>query len=68
MEVAVEQRYLNKANGAENCPYIKHIVRDLPYIAIGPNDVKTDIHSPNESIPTVRTTLRPPPHVCLSDQ
>lgn len=44
-------RYLNKAFGQNRCPYLNHIVRDQPYLGIGPNDDFTGVHAPNESIP-----------------
>lgn len=47
----IEERYLNKAFGEYRCPYLVHIVKGQPYIAIGPNDDTSNIHAPNESIP-----------------
>lgn len=47
----IEMRYLNKAFGEYKCPYLNHIVKEQPYIAIGPNDDLSNIHAPNESIP-----------------
>eukprot|EP01104_Vermistella_antarctica_P006003 TRINITY_DN16739_c0_g1_i1.p1 TRINITY_DN16739_c0_g1~~TRINITY_DN16739_c0_g1_i1.p1 ORF type:complete len:353 (+),score=69.96 TRINITY_DN16739_c0_g1_i1:305-1363(+) len=52
-------RYLNKAFGVENCPCIKHLVvpavrqgnPTAPYFAIGPNDVRANIHEVDESMP-----------------
>lgn len=46
-----ENRYMNKAFGQHQCPYLNHIVRDHAYIAIGPNDDNSNIHAPNESLP-----------------
>eukprot|EP01104_Vermistella_antarctica_P004660 TRINITY_DN15081_c0_g1_i1.p1 TRINITY_DN15081_c0_g1~~TRINITY_DN15081_c0_g1_i1.p1 ORF type:complete len:323 (-),score=62.01 TRINITY_DN15081_c0_g1_i1:185-1120(-) len=58
----VQHRYLNKAFGVEGCPCLKHLVEPQPllYLAIGPNDVRTNIHKPNESIPiaTLATSSR----------
>ncbi|MEC8249096.1 MAG: M20/M25/M40 family metallo-hydrolase [Candidatus Thermoplasmatota archaeon] len=46
----VRYRPLNKAFGAAKCPCLSHLVRETPYIAIGPNDDISTIHGPNESI------------------
>ena len=46
----VRHRPLNKAFGAAKCPCLSHLVKDIPYIAIGPNDDISTIHGPNESI------------------
>lgn len=43
-------RYLNKAFGAARCPFLTHLVRGGPYLAIGPNDPDSRIHQPNESL------------------
>lgn len=50
-EVRVHDRYLNKAFGASNCPFLTHLVGETPYLAIGPNDTQTRIHGPDESLP-----------------
>jgi hypothetical protein len=52
-ELVVEDRFLNKVRGQEGCPFLKHIVKDcsVPYLAVGPNDVVSSIHEPNESLP-----------------
>lgn len=47
----IESRYMNKAFGEHKCPYINHVVKGQPYLAIGPNDDESNIHAPNESIP-----------------
>lgn len=47
----VENRYMNKAFGEHQCPYLNHIVKSQPYLAIGPNDEFSNIHRPNESLP-----------------
>lgn len=44
-------RFLNKAFGADRCPFLTHLVGDRPYLAIGPNDPASAIHRPDESIP-----------------
>jgi cysteinylglycine-S-conjugate dipeptidase len=46
-----EVRYMNKAFGESKCPYLNHIVKSEPYLAIGPNDDSSNIHAPNESLP-----------------
>lgn len=43
----IENRILTKF---DECPYIKHILLDQPYFAIGPNDEYSRIHEPNESL------------------
>lgn len=49
----IVERYMNKAFGTEGCPCLAHLVRGgtAPYLAIGPNDLRTAIHKPNESVP-----------------
>ncbi|MDA7762094.1 M20/M25/M40 family metallo-hydrolase [Crocinitomicaceae bacterium] len=42
-----ENRILTKF---DECPFIKHILLDQPYLAIGPNDEYSRIHEPNESL------------------
>jgi acetylornithine deacetylase/succinyl-diaminopimelate desuccinylase-like protein len=46
----VRSRFMTKAFGLENCPCIAHLLGDSPYLAIGPNDDKTRVHGPNESM------------------
>ena len=48
----VRNRFMTKAFGLENCPCIAHLLGDKPYLAIGPNDDKTRVHGPNESMDT----------------
>lgn len=50
-EICVFDRYLNKAFGESRCPCLTHLVRAAPYLAIGPNDTRTRIHAPDESLP-----------------
>lgn len=50
-DVRILDRYLNKAFGEARCPCLTHLLRDAPYLAIGPNDTRTRIHAPNESLP-----------------
>ena len=42
-----EDSKLVKANA---CPFLTHILKDRPYLAIGPNDEYSKIHEPNESL------------------
>lgn len=42
-----ENRSLTKFDA---CPFLTHILRDQPYLAIGPNDEYSKIHEPNESL------------------
>ena len=49
-QTKVRQRPLNKAFGAEKCPCLSHLLKETPYIAIGPNDDHSTIHGPNESM------------------
>ena len=46
----VRDRPLNKAFGAEKCPCLVHLLKDIPYIALGPNDDHSTVHGLNESI------------------
>lgn len=49
-ETRVRRRFLNKAFGQQRCPGLLHLVRDRPYLAIGPNDDGARIHGPDESL------------------
>lgn len=49
--IHVLDRHLNKAFGESRCPCLTHLVRDAPYLAIGPNDTRSRIHAPGESLP-----------------
>lgn len=49
--VRVHDRYLNKAFGESRCPCLAHLVGDAPYLALGPNDTRSRIHRPDESLP-----------------
>lgn len=42
-----ENRSLTKF---DPCPFLNHILKDNPYLAIGPNDEFSKIHQPNESL------------------
>ncbi len=42
-----ENRNLTKF---DKCPFLTHILKDQPYLAIGPNDEYSKIHQPNESL------------------
>jgi len=46
----VRDRPLNKAFGADKCPCLVHLLKDIPYIALGPNDDHSKVHGLNESI------------------
>ena len=46
----IRNRPLNKAFGAEKCPCLVHLLKNTPYIAIGPNDDFSKVHGINESI------------------
>lgn len=46
----VRERFLNKAFGQDRCPTLNHLVKERPYLAIGPNDDWTRIHAPDESL------------------
>lgn len=43
-------RPLNKALGNDRCPCLKHLLREIPYLAIGPNDDHFGVHGSDESI------------------
>ncbi len=44
------ERYLNKAFGEARCPFLTHLVKRKPYIALGPNDPESRIHQSDESL------------------
>ena len=46
----VRERPMNKAFGNQGCPCLVHLVEDIPYIALGPNDDFSKIHGVDESI------------------
>jgi hypothetical protein len=46
----VRDRPLNKAFGADKCPCLVHLLKEVPYIALGPNDDFSTVHGINESI------------------
>ena len=46
----VRERPMNKAFGNQGCPCLVHLVKDIPYIALGPNDDFSKIHGVDESI------------------
>lgn len=43
-------RPMNKAFGNQGCPCLVHLLKDTPYIALGPNDDYSKIHGVDESI------------------
>lgn len=46
----VRERFLNKAFGQDRCAVLNHLVKERPYLAIGPNDDWTRVHAPDESL------------------
>lgn len=42
-----ENRSLTKF---DKCPFLTHILKTQPYLAVGPNDEYSNIHEPNESL------------------
>lgn len=42
-----ENRSLTKF---DSCPFLTHVLRGQPYLALGPNDEYSKIHEPNESL------------------
>ena len=50
---AVERhdRNMNKAFGDQQCPFLSHLVGEATYLAIGPNDPRSNIHQADESLP-----------------
>ena len=47
---SVRIRPMNKAFGNQGCPCLVHLLKDIPYIALGPNDDHSAIHGIDESI------------------
>lgn len=43
-------RPLNKAQGNDRCPCLNHLLGEIPYLAIGPNDDRFAVHGSDESI------------------
>ena len=41
---------MNKAFGNQGCPCLVHLLKEIPYIALGPNDDYCTIHGVNETI------------------
>ena len=46
----VRNRPLNKAFGADRCPCLNHLLGEIPYLAIGPNDDFSTVHGIDESL------------------
>ncbi|MBI20431.1 MAG: peptidase M20 [Euryarchaeota archaeon] len=46
----VRHRSLNKAFGADRCPCLNHLLKNTPYLAIGPNDDHCSVHGADESL------------------
>ena len=49
-ESSVRIRPMNKAFGNQGCPCLVHLLQNIPYIALGPNDDHSTIHGVDESI------------------
>lgn len=49
-ESSVRIRPMNKAFGNQGCPCLVYLLKDIPYIALGPNDDHSTIHGVDESI------------------
>jgi hypothetical protein len=49
-EWTIRHRPLNKAFGADRCPCLNHLLGDIPYLAIGPNDDHCSVHGADESV------------------
>lgn len=50
LDTKVRIRPMNKAFGNQGCPCLVHLLKNVPYIALGPNDDHSTIHGINESI------------------
>ena len=50
IDTKIRNRPLNKAFGNQGCPCLVHLLKEIPYIAIGPNDDHTKIHGDDESM------------------
>ena len=50
IDTKIRNRPLNKAFGNQGCPCLVHLLKEIPYIAIGPNDDHTKIHGVDESM------------------
>ncbi len=46
----IRVRSMNKAFGNQGCPCLVHLLKDIPYIALGPNDDFSKIHGVDESM------------------
>jgi len=49
-ETKIRNRPLNKAFGNQGCPCLVHLLKEIPYIALGPNDDHSKIHGDDESM------------------
>jgi len=49
-DTKIRNRPLNKAFGNQGCPCLVHLLKDIPYIALGPNDDHSKIHGDDESM------------------
>ena len=50
IETKIRERPMNKAFGNQGCPCLVHLLKEIPYIALGPNDDYCTIHGVNETI------------------
>ena len=50
LDTKVRIRPMNKAFGNQGCPCLVHLLKNTPYIALGPNDDYSTIHGIDESI------------------
>ncbi len=46
----IRNRPLTKLQGRDRCPCLKHLLGEIPYLAIGPNDDHCSVHGADESI------------------
>lgn len=53
----IRNRVMTKAFGENKCPCIAHLLKDTPYLAIGPNDDTVRVHGDNEAIDTSLLSL-----------
>jgi acetylornithine deacetylase/succinyl-diaminopimelate desuccinylase-like protein len=63
--IDVHDRYLNKAFGANRCPFLTHLADGATYLAIGPNDPWSRIHEADESLPLHNMALSADQFVAL---
>ena len=49
-DTKIRIRPMNKAFGNQGCPCLVHLLKEIPYIALGPNDDYSKIHGADESM------------------